>query len=209
MAYVRAGVARDAGRALSMADSALRVLPLSELDPLDRPYLELVSVYARAGRPDRAAEVLEEFEALELAGSYENAERDLHWMRGTIALAEDRGDEAITELRRANSRAGICRLCAVADLGEAFARAGRADSAIAVYERYVDTPAAYRIFGDRFFLGPTYESLGRLYDDRGDWVKAAEYYARFVELWGEADPVLQPRVEAAQKRLDEIFAQRG
>jgi len=209
LALLRASVARDAGRALRIADSALQVLPFSELDPLDRPYLDLASVYARAGRPDRAGEVLAEFEELDLAGSYENAERDLHWMRGNIALSEGRLDEAITELRRANSRAGACRLCAVPGLGEAFERAGRADSAIAVYERYVTTPAAFRIFGDRYVLGSTYESLGQLYDELGDWEKAAEYYARFVELWQDADPELQPRVEAAQKRLDEIFAQRG
>ncbi len=209
VAFLRARVARDAGRALSIADSALQVLPFSELDPLDRPYLSLASVYAWAGRPDRAGEVLEEFEAADLVGSYENAERDLHWMRGNIALSEGRHDEAITEFRRTNSRAGACRLCALASLGEAFAAAGQADSAIAVYERYVTTPAAYRIFGDRNVLGSTYESLGQLYDERGDWEKAAEYYARFVELWQEADSELLPRVEAAQKRLDEIFAERG
>jgi len=48
-----------------------------------------------------------------------------------------------------------------------------------------------------------------MYDERGDWEKAAEYYARFVELWKGADAELQPRVEVAQKRLDEIFAERG
>ena len=36
-----------------------------------------------------------------------------------------------------------------------------------------------------------------------------EHLARFVELWKEADPELQPRVEAAQRRLNEIFAERG
>ena len=53
------------------------------------------------------------------------------------------------------------------------------------------------------------ERLGQLYDEQGDLENAAKYYAQFVELWAEADPELQPRVEAAQKRLDEIFAQRG
>jgi tetratricopeptide (TPR) repeat protein len=130
-------------------------------------------------------------------------------MRGNIALSEGRLDEAITEFRRANARAGACQLCALPSLGEAFERAGMADSAIALYERYVQMPVAYRIFGDRYDLGPTYESLGQLYDEQGDWEKAAEYYARFVELWQEADPELQPRVEAAQRRLDEIFAERG
>jgi hypothetical protein len=35
------------------------------------------------------------------------------------------------------------------------------------------------------------------------------YYARFVELWDDADDELQPRVQAAQARLDEILRQRG
>ncbi len=73
----------------------------------------------------------------------------------------------------------------------------------------MDLRPAFRIWGDRYFLGPTYEHLGQLYDEQGDWEKAAEYYARFVELWREADSELQPRVRAAQQRLEEIFAERG
>jgi len=38
--------------------------------------------------------------------------------------------------------------------------------------------------------------------------ESAEHYATFVELWKDADPELQPRVEAALYRLDEIFAAR-
>ena len=38
------------------------------------------------------------------------------------------------------------------------------------------------------------------------WEKAAEHYARFVDLWKDADPELQPRVEAAQRRIDLLFA---
>jgi hypothetical protein len=48
-----------------------------------------------------------------------------------------------------------------------------------------------------------------LYNERGDPDNAATYYARFVELWREADPELQPRVQAAQTRLEEILAERG
>ena len=51
--------------------------------------------------------------------------------------------------------------------------------------------------------------LKELAEERGDWEKAAEYYARFVELWVDADPELQPRVQAAQQRLEEILAERG
>ncbi|MCK5411345.1 MAG: hypothetical protein KAJ67_04575 [Gemmatimonadetes bacterium] len=47
------------------------------------------------------------------------------------------------------------------------------------------------------------------YEQLGDWGRAAEYYARFVELWKGADPELQPRVDAAQQRLAEILAERS
>jgi hypothetical protein len=83
------------------------------------------------------------------------------------------------------------------------------DSAIAYYEGYIKAPGAFRLFWDSNSLGPAFERLAVLYDERGDWEKAAENYARFVELWDEADAELQPRVEAAQQRLDAIFAERG
>ncbi len=62
---------------------------------------------------------------------------------------------------------------------------------------------------DRFALGPALERLAQLYDERGDPDSAANYYARFVELWSEADPDLQPRVQAAQARLEQIVTERG
>jgi DNA-binding SARP family transcriptional activator len=80
---------------------------------------------------------------------------------------------------------------------------------LANYERYVTTPYRNRLFQDQYFLGPIHERLGQLYDERGDQEDALRNYARFVELWGEADPELQPRVRAAQARLEEILAERG
>jgi tetratricopeptide (TPR) repeat protein len=207
MAFLQVRVAGEQQEAVRLADEALDRWPLETMDPLDRPYLTAASALARAGQTGRARALLEEFEAAGLV--VEDAERDLHWIRGEIALAEGRTEEAVRELRRAHGRADNCRLCALSGLAEAYARSGEADSALAVYTRYLETPVAGRIWGDRFNLGPTYEALGGLHDENGDWEKAAEYYAKFVELWAEADPVLQPRVEAAQGRLDEIFAERG
>jgi tetratricopeptide (TPR) repeat protein len=122
-------------------------------------------------------------------------------------LAEGRHEEAITELQHGDE--GGCRLCALPGLAAAFEAAGLQDSAIATHERYLETPWAARLNFDDTRRAPTFERLGQLYDERQDWEKAAEYYARFVELWTDADPDLQPRVEAAQRRIDEIFAERG
>jgi hypothetical protein len=70
-------------------------------------------------------------------------------------------------------------------------------------------PWNYRIWFDGAALAPTHERLGQLYDERGDQENAALHYARFVELWEEADPELQPRVRAAQARLEAIVRERG
>ena len=85
---------------------------------------------------------------------------------------------------------------------EAYEAAGEEDSVVAILERYVETPNYYRLRVDRVHLGPTLERLGQLYDGRGDLEKAAMCYARFVELWADADGELQERVQTARRRLD-------
>jgi tetratricopeptide (TPR) repeat protein len=90
-----------------------------------------------------------------------------------------------------------------------FEGLGLADSVIARYETWLGRRALLRLSDDDRILPRAYERLGQLYDERGDLEKAAVYYAKFVELWENADPDLQPRVEAARTRLQEIVRERG
>ena len=216
-AYLEAVAFQAAARAVVLGDlpnanrdlsAALAEYPLAEMELLDRPYTLLATAFAIAQDPEKARSLLQEFED-ELAPEYRRGTLDnaAERARGQVGLAEGRYDEAIGHFRRSDE--GICRLCPLPGLAAAYDGAGQRDSAIAVYERYVDTPALNRLIGDQVYLGGTYERLGQLHEQREDWERAAEYYAKLVELWKEADPELQPRVEAAQKRLDEIFAQRG
>jgi tetratricopeptide (TPR) repeat protein len=103
----------------------------------------------------------------------------------------------------------VCTPCRYQETASLFDQAGRADSAITYYERYLETPFNFRFFVDSGELAPAHERLGQLYDARGDLENAALHYARFVELWDEADPRLQPRVEAARARLEDIVRERG
>ena len=103
----------------------------------------------------------------------------------------------------------LCRRCGLALIGRAHFEANRPDSAIAVFTRLVETPDLFRVNSDGGELGPTYERLARLHDERGDLDEAAKYYAALVELWAEADQELQPRVRAAQARLEEILQEIG
>ena len=52
-------------------------------------------------------------------------------------------------------------------------------------------------------------NLATLLKSQGHSTEAARHYARFIELWADADEELQPRVRAARSRLDEILRQRG
>jgi hypothetical protein len=46
-----------------------------------------------------------------------------------------------------------------------------------------------------------YERLGELYEQRGEAAKAVLYYGKLVDLWQDANPELQPRVEAARRAI--------
>lgn len=94
-------------------------------------------------------------------------------------------------------------------LARAFDGAGMADSAIARYELALEYGDPLEIHRQAREYPVTLIRLAERYDERGDLERAAGYYARFVDLWADADPDLQPRVEAARARLDEIVRERG
>jgi tetratricopeptide (TPR) repeat protein len=92
-------------------------------------------------------------------------------------------------------------MCALPYLAWAYDQAGEPDSALAIYERYIATPYMWRLQEDSWWLYRAYERLGDLYEQRGDTAKAVYYYGKLVELWKDADPELQPRVEAARRAI--------
>jgi tetratricopeptide (TPR) repeat protein len=198
----------DAPRALQGIQAALEEAPLSGLDPLDRPYLPLAALYAQAGRMDLAKAMLSEFESVVEPRLRGRARAAYSRARGEIALAEGRHEEAIGEFRA--SDIGQCLTCAFPGLIRSYQAAGEPDSVIALLERYLAANHVGRLSRvDHAYLGPALERLGQLYDQRGDRAKAPEHYSRFVELWADADPELQPRVKAAQARLEQMLTERG
>jgi hypothetical protein len=78
---------------------------------------------------------------------------------------------------------------------------------LAIYERYVTTPAPFRLLADGIWLPAIHYRLGELYEGRGERRKAADYYGRFIDLWREADPAFQPRVAEAKRRLMSVTAE--
>jgi len=40
----------------------------------------------------------------------------------------------------------------------------------------------------------------------GEWDRAVERYERLLELWKDADPVLQPQIEEVTRRHEQVLA---
>ena len=197
----------DTAAALAALEDAIRRIDPESIAPLDRPWANIGSFLIEAGEIERGQAYIER-------GWSEVPERLLPWWekyraedRARVARAEGRPMEALEEFRSLPPL--VCMPCRYQRAARLFDEAGRADSAVAYYELYLETPFNFRLAVDSGRLGPTHERLGQLYDERGDLENAALHYAAFVELWADADPVLQPRVKAAQDRLEEIVRERG
>ena len=134
-----------------------------------------------------------------------------HRANAAIAAAEKRWPDAVDERRMADSLPDgpveFCFHCLPLDLMALFAQAGMVDSALAQYERYRETPYGRRqMNGPDVLLGAEgYEVLAQMYEKKGDAAKASEAYRIMIELWKNADPVFQPRVAEARRRLTALM----
>ncbi len=83
-------------------------------------------------------------------------------------------------------------------LARAYLAKGDRDKAIAEYERLATFDPLER---SSFLIYPLYNyRLAKLYEEKGLKAKARERYARFLELWKDADPDIEEVVDA-RKRL--------
>ncbi len=198
-------VRHDTASARALLDGMLADHPLKDIEePLDRPYFGFATGYAALGEEGEARAMMDEFREAVPDAPEDRWLDDQTRVDGILALYAGRYDESIgrfVELRRLEPG---CNTCGFYEIALAHDRAGRADSAVVWYLRELDTPRLRA--PDRPLL---FERLGQLYDELGDLENAALYYARFVELWADADAELQPRVEVARLRLAEIIRERG
>ena len=189
---------------VTAVEAALGRHPLSSIPTLNRPYLALAAFYAEAGRPEVARRLLAEYERL-VPGRTRRGHPGQLTATAAIALAEGRVEDAILGYRAwieqaENPADGLF------ELATAYERARQPDSALAVYERSVTAPgvrAPLVLFDpvDARAFAATLQRLGALYRARGEHAKARDYYGRFVDLWKDADPELQPIVAEARAGL--------
>ena len=196
----------DSAGALRILETALAEHPLHSMPPLDRPGAHVALVYALAGRREQARHLLTAFET-EVPEGVRRGWWEWYRARGWLALVDGRPQDAISAFVQGR-RASTCARCGSWDEGVAYERAGLADSALAAYQRAVGRDGPWKNQADQWGLGPSLKRLGELYEARGDRARALEYYGRFVELWKEADPVLQPVVREVRGRMAALAGER-
>jgi tetratricopeptide (TPR) repeat protein len=174
---------------------------------VDRPYGALAWIAQELGQYDEARRLAAQWKAevpIEAQGGRDRlalVEQEIAFRAGRLSATDEARLRAITDSLP-------CGQCAALQTGRLYDLAGREDSALALYERGVPYPGdADRIWEDGFVLPRAYKRLGELYEKRGNRAKALEYYGRFVELWRDADPALQPAVREVRQRMAELSAE--
>ncbi len=199
---------RDTAEARRLLEAAVGRYPLAEIPAADRPYTALAMTYAQLGQATRARQVLREYESAVPEGIRRgNPER--HSAAGYLAIAEGRAAEALSHFKAWRAEPNFFRSGSAFAVATLMEQAGQADSALAVLEAVTAKPQhAATLWENRWTLAPAYERLGALYEERGQRDKALEALSNFVELWKDADPVLQPRVREAKERMARLAGER-
>jgi tetratricopeptide (TPR) repeat protein len=199
---------KDRAAAARILDEALERYPVEAVPDGQAPVLPLANIFAALGRESEAEVLLERHRNADASFATGGWEVALTIMtEAELAVQRGEYDEAIGLLE--GMERTVCPACGYLWAGEAADAAGRPEEAIAYFERYVGRPWWVRSIVDGWTLGSVLERLGELYDGQGDLENAAVYYAQFVDLWSEADPDVQPRVETARARLQDIVRERG
>lgn len=200
---VQLHIRADTAGALSGADALMGRQILNDQAALQGGHLQLAFLYAQAGRDAQARRLALEWDDA-MAGT--EVPPYLSEMRESLdvllALALD-GDPApaLAHHRRQIDR-GVQPAQNHYALAETFRLGGEPDSAIVHYEAALVAPTEDRLNFDAFLLPAALDRLGDLYLTVGQPERARAHLQRFLELWADADPDLQPRVRAIRSRLE-------
>jgi tetratricopeptide (TPR) repeat protein len=189
----------DTARALKILEDSIAHHPIQTLGRATPSWSSLVTAYAAAGRPDQARSAKAQWtEHVRNAASVRDSMSERE-MQGEIDLASGRYADAQAAFRSADVY--ICPICRAPLLARSYDLAGKPDSAIAVFERYLSTPFLDRQSDDQYFVPGVHKRLGELYEAKGQREKALAHYRIFIDLWKDADPQLQPKVTDARQRV--------
>jgi tetratricopeptide (TPR) repeat protein len=183
---------------LRLVAAALERYPLERIAPADRPWAFLIDLYILGARPHQARDLLTRWEREVPAAQRRGPPYDA--ALGSVALAEGRPAEARADFERALAYAG-CNACYQDLIGRAWEAEGKADSALAAYDRFLDEPEMFRVEWDPMSRAGILVRAAELNEQLGRREQAVLRYSALADLWRNADPDLQPVVRDAKARL--------
>lgn len=199
----------DVERGVELLADGVEKASLDGVPPPDRHHLLQATILGMAGRPNDAEAVLRRFEAEvppELHDGYRPPDESV---RALVHLQRGDADKALRILKQVRT-SYPCRFCIADQMGWALRQAGRLDEAAHEWEIAMAWKDSFNSIG--FRLAQHLWMLQRapaLYEELGDTTRAIHHYRRLAELWDDADPELQPRVEHARQRIAALLGTRN
>jgi tetratricopeptide (TPR) repeat protein len=198
----RAELWGGSGDGRSVLERALASGIMDEIPPAERSNFYWITLLAWTGLEDEARRMLSEWE-VDAGDLVADQSAIVTQFVDAVALGRDdptAGAAALDRLRNTTQ----CTRCWMWEVGTFLEEAGRIDEAIRERERSLEA-------GQDFFFGlhrlAAHESLGRLYEQKGDTAKAVEHYRVYVDQL-QAGAASLPRVRRAQERLTALGAAR-
>jgi tetratricopeptide (TPR) repeat protein len=196
--------------ARAMLNRVLRRVPIDSIPYLDRDYWQYLVVATLVRDTTRAREFhAADRKSWEAFGKLVDRPTWEAMDDAILAYGQGRYTEALASVERAarlpTARTDIVELRRFLVLD----RLQHVDSAIASGERYLVNTNPFRIEPDAHFRAGVLQRLGEMHEAKGNVDKAITHYQAFVELWKNADPELQPRVQDVRGRIERLQRRRG
>jgi eukaryotic-like serine/threonine-protein kinase len=193
-------ITRDAPRSSRLLERALAEQDRAALPPHSRRHLDVAIIHAVSGDFQAAQRELDAFRREVPPEDRNTSPAELPLAEATVQLLKGDAAAALATLRPV-AAVDECAICPLPVMGQAFELLAQQDSAVASYERYLDTPYLDRLGTDVLWRAIVLERLGALHEERGNREQALRRYAELTQLWARADASLQPRVEAVRRRI--------
>jgi len=98
-----------------------------------------------------------------------------------------------------------CDWCMFRERAEIMERMDSLDAAARYYQADLDNTIGYAAGFRSSTRAPTYFRLGEIHSQLGNITAALEAYQNFVDIWVDADANLQPQVQYAHDRIDQLL----
>ncbi len=128
------------------------------------------------------------------------------YLRARLAAGKGHHEEALASLQRTSPERWWPNMSGTAYWKQIYERWLTADVLVALdrREEALHWLAAFGMDGERSYMGIRHFRMAEIYEELGNRERALYHYGRFVTYWKDADPELQPRVEAARRAIEAL-----